>query len=69
VSESRLAIVAMADSDRFLCPFCHRAAVGAFDHCGGSFLHRDHPSNVRPVFVPMGEDAEAITAAARETYR
>lgn len=35
-------------AERFFCPECGRPAMGPNDLCSGSFLDRDHPSNVRP---------------------
>lgn len=54
--------------DRFVCPFCHSEAFGPHDCCCGSFLDTAHPMDVRPVFVPAGEDEEKVTAEARERY-
>lgn len=59
----------MPDRDRMICPFCRREFPGYPPQtCGGSFLDRDHPSAVRPVFVPAGADANKITADARARY-
>jgi hypothetical protein len=56
------------ERDRFVCPFCRREAFGSTDMCGGSFTDTGHPSVVRPVFIPAGEDEDRITAEARASY-
>lgn len=34
---------------RLVCPVCKREMLSADERCSGSFLDRNHPSNVAPV--------------------
>lgn len=65
----------MSEPDKVICPFCRAefptSEVGR-QLCGGPFLDRDHPSSVRPIFLPghlTDDERERELASARARYR